>query len=126
MKKKIFAPLLGAVVLGLSAYAGYHTYDAYAGKNVGDLLLANAEALAVNEDVEEEPTCGTDQKYIYNTVTCPDCGAHTGFVGTQYSYREEGFMSTYRTGYEGTRTSCTPYHGTQTPVNTVEEKKCDE
>ena len=49
MKKKIFAPLLGAVVLGLSVYAGYRTYDAYAGKNVGDLLLANAEALAVDE-----------------------------------------------------------------------------
>ena len=31
MKKKFFAPLMGAVVLGLSAYAGYRTYDAYNG-----------------------------------------------------------------------------------------------
>ena len=31
MKKKFFAPLMGAVVLGLSAYAGYRTYDAYHG-----------------------------------------------------------------------------------------------
>ena len=49
MKKKIFAPLLGAVVLGLSAYAGYRTYDAYAGNSEDDLLLANAEALAIVE-----------------------------------------------------------------------------
>lgn len=46
MKKKILAPLMGAVVLGLSAYAGYRTYDAYAETNESDLLLANAEALA--------------------------------------------------------------------------------
>ena len=45
MKKKIFAPLLGAVVLGLSAYAGYRTYDAYAGNSEDDLLLANAEGV---------------------------------------------------------------------------------
>lgn len=49
MKKKIFAPLLGAVVLGLSAYAGYRMYDAYAGNSEDDLLLANAEALADDE-----------------------------------------------------------------------------
>ena len=47
MKKKIFMPLLGAVVLGMSAYAGYRTYDAYNGVNESDLLLANAEALAM-------------------------------------------------------------------------------
>lgn len=49
MKKKIFMPLLGAVVLGMSAYAGYRTYDAYNGVNESDLLLANAEALAGDE-----------------------------------------------------------------------------
>ena len=38
MKKKIFMPLLGAVVLGMSAYAGYRTYDAYNGVNESDLL----------------------------------------------------------------------------------------
>ena len=46
MKKKFFAPLMGAVVLGLSAYAGYRTYDAYHGVSESDLLLANAEAVA--------------------------------------------------------------------------------
>ena len=49
MKKKIFMPLLGAVVLGMSAYAGYRTYDAYNGVSESDLLLANAEALAIQE-----------------------------------------------------------------------------
>lgn len=48
-RKKFFAPLLGAVVLGLSAYAGYRTYDAYTGESESNLLLANAEALADNE-----------------------------------------------------------------------------
>ena len=50
MKKKVFAPLMGAVVLGLSAYAGYRTYDAYAKVSESDLLLANAEALALNNE----------------------------------------------------------------------------
>ncbi|WP_302989039.1 hypothetical protein [Paraprevotella clara] len=49
MKKKFFAPLIGAVVLGLSAYAGYRTYDAYNGVSESDLLLENAEALAIVE-----------------------------------------------------------------------------
>lgn len=49
MKKKFFAPLMGAVVLGLSAYAGYRTYDAYNGVSESDLLLENAEALAIVE-----------------------------------------------------------------------------
>ena len=43
MKKKVFVPLMGVVVLGLSAYAGYRTYDAYAKVSESDLLLANAE-----------------------------------------------------------------------------------
>ena len=49
MKKKILMPLLGAVVLGMSAYAGYRTYDAYNGASESDLLLADAEALADDE-----------------------------------------------------------------------------
>ena len=49
-KKKFFAPLVGALVLGLSAYAGYRTYDAYNVVSESDLLLANAEALANNNE----------------------------------------------------------------------------
>lgn len=50
MKKNILVPLIGAVVLGLGAYVGYHTYDAYAETNESDMLLANAEALASGEN----------------------------------------------------------------------------
>ena len=42
-------PLSGTVVSGMSAYAGYRTYDAYNGVNESDLLLADAEALADDE-----------------------------------------------------------------------------
>ena len=47
MKKKFFVPLMGALVLGVTAYAGYRTYDAYVEKETeSNLLLENAEALA--------------------------------------------------------------------------------
>ena len=49
MKRKIFAPLMGAVVLGLTAYAGYRTYDAYNVAGESDLLLADIETLASDE-----------------------------------------------------------------------------
>lgn len=46
-KRKFFAPLVGALVLGLSAYAGYRTYDAYVEKQFeSNLMLENIEALA--------------------------------------------------------------------------------
>ena len=64
-KKKFFAPLVGAVVLGLSAYAGYRTYDAYNGVSESDLLLANAEALADPDEGSYEYPDG----YPY-TSTC--------------------------------------------------------
>lgn len=124
MKKKVIAPLLGAVVLGLSAYAGYRTYDAYQGVDESDLLLANIEALAIGGESGDKPTCGTDIKEINNTIECAICGANVGFIGKQYSYRAQGFMSTYQEGLEGTDTACTPYHGTQTKVNTVKTKNC--
>lgn len=51
MKKKFFVPLMGALVLGVTAYAGYRTYDAYVEKETeSNLLLENAEALAENNE----------------------------------------------------------------------------
>ena len=38
------------VVLGLSAYTGYRTYDTYHEVSESDLLLANAEALATDDE----------------------------------------------------------------------------
>ena len=46
MKKKFFVPLIGAVVLGLSAYAGYRTYDAYNGVSESDLLLEKCRGIS--------------------------------------------------------------------------------
>ena len=48
--KKTFMPLSGVVVSGMSAYAGYRTYDAYNGMSESDLLLANAETLASDDE----------------------------------------------------------------------------
>lgn len=62
--KKSFAPLLGVVVLGLSAYAGHRTYNTYAEQNVNDLLLTNAEALA---DEEGSNDCHYDNGYTWFT-----------------------------------------------------------
>ena len=51
---------MGAGVLGLSAYAGYRTYDAYAKVSESDLLLANIEAIA---DSKEGPDCHNTNGY---------------------------------------------------------------
>lgn len=45
-KSKIFTPLIGVIVLGLSVYAGYRTYNANAQMDESNLLLENVEALA--------------------------------------------------------------------------------
>ena len=73
MKKKIFMPLLGAVVLGMSAYAGYRTYDAYNGVSESDLLLANAEALADDESPKHR-VCYWESK-VRIGYTYYDCGS---------------------------------------------------
>ena len=74
MRKKIFAPLLGAVVLGLSAYAGYRTYDAYAVNSEDDLLLANAEALADGEGESNYNLCYYES-VVRKGRTYYDCGS---------------------------------------------------
>lgn len=61
---------MGVVVLGLSAYAGYRTYDAYAKVSESDLLLANAEALALQEFM------GCDRVRAKNT-----CSVYVGAKG---------------------------------------------
>lgn len=54
---------MGAVVLGLSAYAGYRTYDAYAKVSESDLLLANAEALAIANEGGDMSHCSGPSIY---------------------------------------------------------------
>ena len=49
-KKKIGLSALGGVLLAVTAFSAYHTYDAYVEKEMeNDLLLENAEALAQDE-----------------------------------------------------------------------------
>ena len=55
MKKKFFVPLMGALVLGVTAYAGYRTYNAYVEKQAeSNLLLENIEALAEIDEAGNE------------------------------------------------------------------------
>ena len=74
MKKKFFAPLIGAVVLGLSAYAGYRTYDAYNGVSESDLLLANAEALASDDESSSYRLCYWESR-VKKGYSYYDCGS---------------------------------------------------
>ena len=64
MKKKFFVPLMGALVLGVTAYAGYRTYDAYVEKQAeSNLLLENIEALAeIDEAGNEGEEDGTKKR----------------------------------------------------------------
>lgn len=95
MKKKFFAPVLGAVVLGLSAYAGYRTYDAFDGLSESDLLLANAEALADGETGKKERVkCYSSTHYELGATvvfcsTCKDLENSTDdlFCFHDYCYR---------------------------------------
>ena len=84
-KRKLFAPLMSAVVLGLSAYAGYRTYNAYNGVSESDLLLENAEALA-NGD-ETSPDCGDTRGYKTWKLHSP-IGSKKGFYDCCYVYHE--------------------------------------
>ena len=64
MKKKFFVPLMGALVLGLSAYVGYRTYDAYVEKETeSNLLLENIEALANEDETVIMQRCTRAKKY---------------------------------------------------------------
>lgn len=86
MKKKIFMPLLGAVVLGLSVYAGYRTYDAYNGVSESDLLLANAEALADDEGTKVKYKCYSSlvQEIGSSVIDCSDCRAKKDMTDAWY------------------------------------------
>ena len=70
---------MGAVVLGLSAYAGYRTYDAYHGVSESDLLLANAEALA--DPREGNSLCFSNLRNVECTLQKVNGGAAFYYKG---------------------------------------------
>jgi hypothetical protein len=84
MMKKTFMPLSGAVVSGMSAYAGYRTYDAYNGVNESDLLLANAEALASDDEGLKCDNKNGCKSWKLNPVF----DSRKGFYDCCYVYRE--------------------------------------
>ena len=57
-KKKIGLSALGGVLLAVTAFSAYRTYDAYAEKQIeSNLLLENIEALASQDESEgDKPT----------------------------------------------------------------------
>jgi len=120
--KKIFKPLIAIIVVGgISSFIAYSANKKE--KEQETFLLRNVEALTRGENDSDRATCGTKSVYVNNTIKCNVCGSNTGFVGIEYS-RTTGDNSTYKVGKKGVDTSCTPYHGTKSNVDTVKEKKC--
>lgn len=96
MKKKFFAPLMGAGVLGLSAYAGYRTYDAYNGVSESDLLLANAEALASDDEgpkVKYKCYSSLVQEIGSSVVDCSDCKSKKDMTDAWYAIHDYCYRS---------------------------------
>ena len=101
MKKKFFVPLMGALVLGVTTYAGYRTYDAYAGVDESDLLLANIETLA---DVDEawNPYC------LHGGTGSTSCSIEAGVSILEFGV-SEGCSVSCKDGYYaccGIRCTC--------------------
>jgi hypothetical protein len=57
MKKKKWMAVIAAVIIGVSAYSGYSTYQAHNQNLESDLLLANIEVLA---EIETETSWSCD------------------------------------------------------------------
>lgn len=120
MKKKLLSACL---VLGIAYFIGISAKH-YSERNCNDLVLTdNVEALTNACDINIKK-CGTKAVYINDIFTCPICKGKTGMMGTQYSYKKEGFDINYKEGFEGVRYSCTPYPETKTDINDVKEHSC--
>lgn len=73
-RKTVLASLIGATVLGISAYAGYNTYNTFNQVNESDLLLENIEALALDGESASNP-----YPYFNLHYRCYD--PNVGFIG---------------------------------------------
>lgn len=80
-KKTFLTAFLSIVVIGISIYAGYNTYENYTKINESDLLLANIETFA-NSDEAWNPYChsggsGSNSCSIDGGITIAGYGVST-------------------------------------------------
>lgn len=102
MKKQI----LGATfVVAMMAVAGYNVYMSQTKFEMSELALANVEALANPEGNDKIGSCDTDEKYVTDTMLCPNGIDKSGFIGTEYK-RKKGTKFKYKKGRTGTCYSC--------------------
>ena len=81
-RKRFSAILMGVAVVGLSAYVGYRTYDAYVEKQVeSDLVLENIEALAQEDEVAMQDCT----RAVVMGACIADDGENWDFRGTYVS-----------------------------------------
>lgn len=86
-RKTVLTSLIGAMVLGISVYAGYSTYDSYQQTQLeNNLILENIEALAQTE---------SDPQYTWSKpIACDEEGKKTYCVcetnGPGYSCSNPG------------------------------------
>ena len=99
-KKKIGLSALGGVLLAVTVFSAYRTYDAYVEKEMENgLLLENAEALALNEGPEQgvrtkslnnDEPCTVKEAYVcYTGFTIPDWVPYIGGTVCKIDYVDE-------------------------------------
>ena len=120
-KNKLKKTALAAVMvctLCIAAYLGMPKEQDY------ELLLANVEALAKNEN-DENSMCGTKSKRIDERLKLCTKGCLVGFKGTEYQYSSVGIDTKYKTGRDGEDFRCNSLRcGIVVLIDTTKEYEC--
>lgn len=123
MKDNYFRIVVCTVVfcaVGIAAYLGMPK------EQDNELLLANVEALAKNEN-DEDSKCGTKSKRIDERLKLCTKGCLVGFKGTEYQYSSVGIDTKYKTGRDGEDFRCNSLGcGIVVLIDTTEEFECKE
>lgn len=123
MKKNFIRTVVCTVVfsaVGVAAYFGMPK------EQDNELLLANVEALAKNEN-DEDSKCGTKSKSIDERLKLCTKGCLVGFKGTEYQYSSVGIDTKYKTGRDGKDFRCNSSGcGIVVLIDTTEEFECKE
>jgi len=80
MKKKFFVPAAIATLMGVGAYFGHATATP---DDESDFLLANAEALAQDNETDDSMTCVTEVTYTGGftiALYCTECTFLWGYA----------------------------------------------